>query len=401
MVTIKYFIGVLMLLTSSSVYAIPIETDTLFSWQSLPEIMKWASVGPKSQLFLDNYLYAWRTPTATFAYGDAPIRIKLRPGLDFFELSPDQRDCRKLPANQKEHTVYYSNLGGGTIDYILCSHKVISSWSFGTKESLAEIKNEYELARAHPELGDYYTGFYSASRRCPDCIFGTIMDQDVSEWRESALQKKITFLEALANSDLPRIFCMGKEIDCAKSHFEMLKQRIYGPVPLTSHLSSEPLLLLNRNFDLYINPSYIQNDSYKFSTHQILKTLTSVKVYTSEPTKKGSLCIGFQSVNCGVDFAIRTKADEIRFDSSEDPSMDLLFYISRFRHFLTFSRFNESLLKDFATLAAQTPVNTLILKEETYVRYISETNTCTRQFVLDPVHVAQQPVSLLDCKLHD
>ena len=386
---------------TSTAEATPIETDTLFSWQSLPAVLSWAYEGPTTQLFTDDYLYAWRTPAATFAYGDTAIRIKLARGVDFVAITPEQRNCSKLPADQKSHTVYYSDLGSGTVDYILCSQRAIESWSFGTKEGLQEIKNEIAFVKAHPESGDYYTGFYSPSTYSADRPFGRIMDQEPSEWSAVALQKKLDFLETLSNSELPRVFCLNPSSDCALKHFSSSHPNIYGPVKPMTKPSSEKFVLKSSRLNLFINPEFVQRDVYRASTLKILDSLTSVKVFTVSPTHENSFCIGFDSPMCAINFGNLIEADKIRVNMGEAPDTQLLLYLERFRYVLTLSKFTRDLIADYARVAARIPINTLGRKSESFARYISTQTSCLKDFTLDPSGKSFISVPLLDCVINN
>ena len=404
------FLLIMMGLTVQSATAASVKTEVLYSWQFLPEILQWAASGPITQLFTNNYLYAWRTPTATFAYGDVPIRIKLKSDLDYIELRSDERDCRKLPETQKSHSVYYSYLDqhSGIMDYLLCSPKVIHSWSFGTFETIQEIKNEYKFVKLFPEKGDYYTGKYSDSR-CEGCIFGSVNDQDKSEWKESALIEKIEFLEKLAISDLPRVFCAEKSEPCSQDHFKLSEKTYFGPVPVSSNYQSDPLQVKDRILRIYVDPELIQLDPFwNGITKKILKNFTSIDLVLAPPNVRTDFCIGFDNHNCDLDFAHLTVADQHYFqnpflENDVTAKSSLFAYLLRLFEVVKISKFSKDFIQVYARKAVEISINSAIRKTQTsegFASYFLQSGKCLKQVLPAELGVPTVEVSNILCAIN-
>lgn len=122
--------------------------DTLYTWQDdrMVENFKQATSGKHwAAGFGQASLYTHINPVATFAYGYASIRIKLRPNVNFkvFPLDgPSVNDfCNDfLKPEERADTIVVRIFAGGT-DYILCSTGPIESWSLGTQKHYDEVVN--------------------------------------------------------------------------------------------------------------------------------------------------------------------------------------------------------------------------------------------------------------------
>lgn len=122
---------------------------------------------------LHQALYLWRTPIGTYGYGDAALRIKLKPdahfvpvviggpSTDFSAIKGDPRSCENLDKvfGRIERAVYVVRLAdyfdqwnmdrAPYHEYILCSDEAIASWSYDTPEFLEEMSRERDWIRDH------------------------------------------------------------------------------------------------------------------------------------------------------------------------------------------------------------------------------------------------------------
>jgi hypothetical protein len=149
--------------------------DTLYSWQNFRTFIydnfKDFETHPFSGY---SQLYTWRTPLGTFGYGSSLIRLKLREGVNFKWIKQEERNCKIFPKEETQQTVYVAvlNKGSGMSEYLLCSPKVVESWSknsLGSKlEALKEInfiRSKYSNGRPLFMKYDAYRGFSVLRRR--------------------------------------------------------------------------------------------------------------------------------------------------------------------------------------------------------------------------------------------
>ena len=119
--------------------------DTLYVWLEEKKI-DW-SMYPKNPLRKGVYLYTWRTPLATYAYGKVQIRLKLKPHLKFkWLLKGREREHLFCPQVDQDSTVYVltTTYSKTVSEYLICSKEVIESWSTGTPHAYQEAKREFE-----------------------------------------------------------------------------------------------------------------------------------------------------------------------------------------------------------------------------------------------------------------
>jgi len=130
----------------------PCRPDTLYSWgglHKLGDLEKEAGEGkPWSDRFSTN-IFTHINPVATFGYGTHAFRFKLKSSTKFLLVSSSDDEvannglCRKfLSAEAQKDTVLVRawNLNGLTgVDYIMCSPKVLHSWSMDTRTHYDEV----------------------------------------------------------------------------------------------------------------------------------------------------------------------------------------------------------------------------------------------------------------------
>lgn len=126
--------------------------DTLYSWQPRSRI-NWDRF-TTDPTFGKGYLFTWRTPLATFGYGDVQIRIKLKPDVKFKRISEYSNDCRAYSPDLWKNTIFVAVFSFGATDYMICSPEVAESWSTRTQESKIEALNELNFIRAHKKGHD-------------------------------------------------------------------------------------------------------------------------------------------------------------------------------------------------------------------------------------------------------
>jgi hypothetical protein len=145
--------------------------DTLYSWGPPIKLMAFLKHAPVSGVWDKRFkmdVFAHINPVATFGYGETPIRIKLKPTVNFKLIAPPIRvrgTCKDLAANEIENTVLIVawNSGNGFIgtDYVICSPNVIHSWSTGTARHYDEIITSLiwtniQIRAGHP---NYWAGY--------------------------------------------------------------------------------------------------------------------------------------------------------------------------------------------------------------------------------------------------
>ena len=123
------------------------QPDTLYLWLPADRVRAiemtlgqgpWPSKVPT--LFLS------KSPAWTYGYGDTPVRVKLRAGVQFRESLVLDDKCSKYTKAEYENTVFYRK-DGWFADWSICSPNVIHSWSYGTKAHHDEIIRDVRTAR--------------------------------------------------------------------------------------------------------------------------------------------------------------------------------------------------------------------------------------------------------------
>ncbi len=144
-------------------YLVPeCQPDTLYSWgdaaklqwfnDNLGDGKAWPQRLPRS-------LFTTATATGTLGYGDYPIRFKLKSGVKFKVARNQGWRCEDfltsglLKESELSTTVVARvekrNDGFSFLEFIVCSPRVIESWSHGTQEALDEMVREYAWITTH------------------------------------------------------------------------------------------------------------------------------------------------------------------------------------------------------------------------------------------------------------
>lgn len=133
--------------------------DTLYSWQDEAKVVEWLKESTPSNILPISYLYTWRTPIGTFAYGKVGVRIKLRRNTFFIRIDrPIHYDpnCNQLAREfgPNAPNVYikvhdYEGAPRSISEYLICSTAPVESWSVGQPLFLEEMEREIEWIQTH------------------------------------------------------------------------------------------------------------------------------------------------------------------------------------------------------------------------------------------------------------
>lgn len=142
--------------------------DVLYSWQK-EEKINWETFS-RNPLRKESYLYTWRTPISTYAYGAIQIRLKLKKGVNFKWVIKNQGLNFRCPIPELEKTIYVMTTTYEKVvsEYLVCSSDVVESWSVFTKEAQLEAQNEYSYILKHqhetPQKYDAFGFGYGRTR---------------------------------------------------------------------------------------------------------------------------------------------------------------------------------------------------------------------------------------------
>lgn len=175
--------------------------EVLYSWKSTAKIQQYLRKLSSSDILpFGNVLWLWRTPIGTFGYGDQPVRIKLKKNLNLVILKSWRPDggCGQLTKAEKQTTVIFGYYKGGNYsEYMICSSKVIHSWSVGSPEAYHEMKKEYDWIKLKREDTSAYDRFYKTitnkyfTDKDYDRDAFLFFQIDGKDWTERSLKKKL------------------------------------------------------------------------------------------------------------------------------------------------------------------------------------------------------------------
>lgn len=160
------------------------QPDTLYSWgPALKKDSLETWMGNDAWVTSMRPLFMTRSPVATFGYGPIPVRIKLKPNLNWVYTSQAHSICGSVSESDKQTTVYYRTMNwSGNIhllDYIICSPGPIASWSYGLKEHYDEIVKDYNWIR---KKEDREFELYLSGGNQLQYLYGGIDGHDFSEY---------------------------------------------------------------------------------------------------------------------------------------------------------------------------------------------------------------------------
>lgn len=217
--------------------------DILYTWQRRKEI-EWNNF-EKSPLTKGTYLYTWRTPIATYAFGDIQIRLKLKPGVKFKWVVKNRGGPRFLcPQPDQDSTIYVltTTYAKTVSEYLICSNKVLHSWSVGTKVAYFEAKNEFEYIRSVPDkIEQHFDAFgfgYGRKRIAPlDTKFSSDSyfvnwDGDKILWNDQRLEKNLESLKQDAFSNEERLFFSPDQVPRPMEHYRTTVKSYFQLTPV-------------------------------------------------------------------------------------------------------------------------------------------------------------------------
>lgn len=205
--------------------------DVLYSWQS-EEKINWNQF-PQNPLTGGKYLYTWRTPVSTYAFGNIQIRLKLRKDIKFRWFIKNRGEVTfRCPADDQDNTVYVLTTTYQKVvsEYLICSPNVLESWSTHTLGAYYEAANEYDyiVKNADPQLQTFDAyGFGFQRKRLnklnklyPSDSYFVNWDGYKLKWGDDILRAAILSLKTPKHKQAGEIF-YGKGIPGdPKKHFE-------------------------------------------------------------------------------------------------------------------------------------------------------------------------------------
>jgi hypothetical protein len=135
------------------------QPDTLYSWGpmiKIKELKNFMGNGAKAWTSLSRNIFFARSAISTFGYGEVPIRVKLKAGVKF---KSSDFACQGAADREIETTVFYRD-DGYYSDWVICSPKVIASWSYERPKHYDEMIKDFRRHsdRSHKAADvDYYS----------------------------------------------------------------------------------------------------------------------------------------------------------------------------------------------------------------------------------------------------
>lgn len=218
------------------------QPDTLYSWGGF-EKLAWfinnlPNGGPWPTKFKRS-LYTTQSPVATFGYGRVPLRFKIRPQTKMkLFISPSADNCdgfihdKLVKKEDLDSTIIVRTelrSGGFSFqEYIICSPKVIESWSYLTEEHFDEILKDFRWATTK----DYkeWEGYNKSNG--VDKLIGNGVDS-TNEYRtdftQGAFNTRLNFIRLLTEAHLGAIHFPDNENSSIEQHFKTSHPNYFNP----------------------------------------------------------------------------------------------------------------------------------------------------------------------------
>lgn len=187
--------------------------DTLYSWGGFDKL-KWFADNLKDGAEwpdkLPRPLFTTESAAATFGYGPIPMRIKVKPNVVFKRVTTDGDNCDAVVSTGQGTAAEFANTifqrvtvrsDVSFVDFIICSPKVIASWSYATREHYDEIVRDYKWMSTQ-NYKDWEG--YSKENGQDDFIGSTLdngSDLYSTDFSKEALDVHMAMLRLLANAD--------------------------------------------------------------------------------------------------------------------------------------------------------------------------------------------------------
>lgn len=206
--------------------------DTLYVWkkpeyvdQDVHRYKNRTAQEQNSCLKIMGTTFAWRTPMGSHGYGRDTIRIKLLPNTKFLLVDEIDRDCEyyemQYPQDYKSSVFVAEHRGmDGYHEYILCSDRMIQSWSTGTSEHLQEIQNEEAWIRKEVAAGTL--NYDKLNREEFGYLVvegGTIPNWDRGNWTPEAWNESVRLQEKKISDGTGGVFFCPGEPEKRNKHF--------------------------------------------------------------------------------------------------------------------------------------------------------------------------------------
>lgn len=205
----------------SIVYRPECAPDTLYSWKKWAYVKKLARESTPDNILPVPYLYTWRTPVGSFAYGDTLVRIRLWPDTRFVYVNDNERDCTYLNnVYGKGKIVYASHLSAFPrwSEYLICSSAPVMSLSFNQPEAREEVEREIQWIQEN-KTGDY--DLMNGDETFP----WSDSDVDHVNWSQTHLAQNLKLMHGRPG----RIFFSKGAPNSKKGHFSTRTGSYFNP----------------------------------------------------------------------------------------------------------------------------------------------------------------------------
>lgn len=203
--------------------------EVLYSWQEEAFVDRFFKRLHQNNQFPIQYLYAFRSPIGTFAYGNESIRIKLKKETSFILLKKNEyRNCDSLTSKHGKQSIFVRLLNSSNAsEYLVCSLEPIESISSGWSENLNEIEKEFKYIQNHKNedfpLWDSFTKTSNGKPKIP------WKEESIDEgsygnngWSLEQLQLRIDFLKNKSTHHFYSTNSSEEELNL-KNHFQFEK----------------------------------------------------------------------------------------------------------------------------------------------------------------------------------
>lgn len=207
--------------------------EVVYSWGTLEKAKVFGNFLAKldstsNRDFPERLLFASRTPTSTFGYGNTLLRIKLRPGtrIQFMPIGTTLVTKEQLCANDSVKALYYERGNEqrlSMVDYVFCGTNAIESISYGLPGALREIVNEIAWMKSTSYLNyDLWAKTYNVDTQ----FFAIPLDK--AEFSQNALNARIVRYLGLLNTNQSALYERRGEAGGVESHFRTLQPSYFN-----------------------------------------------------------------------------------------------------------------------------------------------------------------------------
>ncbi len=225
--------------------------EVLYSWQNENMIKFYSDNSSLDNTLPVQRLFLWRTPSNSYGYGVAPLRIKLKKTAKFVLLpfknrqnevkkgwdgeEARLRSCAnwKVDLNAPKETVFVTMHGDKANDdlnkvheYILCDDEAIESWSVVSPELLQEIQWETDQVLGRANLDDSALDNYDALLMAVKKPWEYTCDR--LNWNQSVFVRNINWIkDKLRENSFTNIYYAKGASHSREEHFSVTRPTYY------------------------------------------------------------------------------------------------------------------------------------------------------------------------------